>query len=82
MIQLIFIKDIKLENHSNFEKTARDIRYKFFEEIISENSYEAIEQADGWTMIGNAPGVFAQHEHTVLVTSEGPMILTHMNGNW
>ena len=36
----IFIKDIKLENHSNFEKTARDIRYSFFEEIISENSYE------------------------------------------
>ena len=38
----IFIKDIKLENHSNFEKTARDIRYKFFEEIISENSYEIL----------------------------------------
>ena len=36
----IFIKDIKLENNSNFEKTARDIRYKFFEEIISENSYK------------------------------------------
>ena len=36
----IFIKDIKLENNSNFEKTARDIRYKFFEEIILENSYE------------------------------------------
>lgn len=52
------------------------------ETFISEKSYEAIEQADGWTMIGNAPGVFAQHEHTVLVTSEGPMILTHMNGNW
>ncbi|MBS7334522.1 type I methionyl aminopeptidase [Faecalibacter bovis] len=52
------------------------------ETFISENSYEAIEQADGWTMIGNEPGVFAQHEHTVLVTSEGPMILTHMNGNW
>ncbi|MFY9088170.1 tRNA lysidine(34) synthetase TilS [Arcobacter aquimarinus] len=36
----IFIKDIKLENNSNFEKMARDIRYKFFEEIILENSYE------------------------------------------
>ena len=36
----IFIKDVKLENNSNFEKTARDIRYSFFEEIISENSYE------------------------------------------
>ena len=36
----IFLRDIKLENSSNFEKTARDIRYKFFEEIILENSYE------------------------------------------
>ena len=36
----IFIKDVNLENNSNFEKTARDIRYSFFEEIISENSYE------------------------------------------
>ena len=36
----IFIKDIKLENHSNFEKTARDIRYSFFEEIISNEKYE------------------------------------------
>ena len=36
----IFIKDVKLENHSNFEKIARDIRYSFFEEIISGNSYE------------------------------------------
>ena len=38
----IFIKDVKLENHSNFEKTARDIRYKFFEEIILEDSYEIL----------------------------------------
>ena len=36
----IFIRDIKLENSSNFEKTARDIRYKFFEEIVLGNSYE------------------------------------------
>ncbi|WP_323587320.1 tRNA lysidine(34) synthetase TilS [Aliarcobacter butzleri] len=38
----IYIKDIKLESTSNFEKTARDIRYKFFEEIIDENSYETL----------------------------------------
>lgn len=36
----IFLKDIKLENSSNFEKIARDIRYKFFEKIILKNSYE------------------------------------------
>ncbi|MDN5099034.1 tRNA lysidine(34) synthetase TilS [Aliarcobacter butzleri] len=38
----IYIKNIKLESTSNFEKMARDIRYKFFEEIIDENSYEIL----------------------------------------
>ncbi|MDK2070797.1 tRNA lysidine(34) synthetase TilS [Aliarcobacter butzleri] len=38
----IFIKEVKLETTSNFEKNARDIRYKFFEEIIDENSYETL----------------------------------------
>ncbi|MFW2604470.1 tRNA lysidine(34) synthetase TilS [Aliarcobacter butzleri] len=38
----IYIKDIKLESTSNFEKMARDIRYKFFEEVIDENSYEIL----------------------------------------
>lgn len=38
----IYIKNIKLESTSNFEKTARDIRYKFFEEIIDKNSYEVL----------------------------------------
>ena len=36
----IFLKETKIENISNFEKNARDIRYKFFEEIILENSYQ------------------------------------------
>ena len=38
----IFIKEVKLETTSNFEKMARDIRYKFFEEVIDENSYETL----------------------------------------
>lgn len=38
----IFIKDIKLESTSNFEKKARDIRYAFFEEIISNRQYEVL----------------------------------------
>lgn len=38
----IFIKEVKLETTSNFEKMARDIRYKFFEEVINENSYETL----------------------------------------
>ena len=38
----IFIKDIKLQSTSNFEKKARDIRYLFFEEIIINNGYEVL----------------------------------------
>lgn len=37
-----FIKEVKLDITSNFEKTARDIRYSFFDEIINENSYETL----------------------------------------
>ena len=36
----IFIKDVNLENNSNFEKIARDIRYSFFKEIILNEKYE------------------------------------------
>ena len=36
----IFIKDVKLENSSNFEKNARDIRYIFFEQIIKETTLD------------------------------------------
>lgn len=35
----IYTKSVTLEN-SNFEKEARDIRYKFFEDIIQENNYD------------------------------------------
>ncbi len=38
----IFIKEVKLEATSNFEKTAREIRYSFFEEIITQNSYDTL----------------------------------------
>ena len=37
-----FIKDVKSENISNFEKEARDIRYNFFNELISEYDYERL----------------------------------------
>lgn len=36
-----FIHDVTLE-HSNFEHTARQVRYEFFEEIIEEYSYETL----------------------------------------
>jgi tRNA(Ile)-lysidine synthase len=36
----IFIHEVILENSSNFEKKARDIRYSFFEETINKYTYE------------------------------------------
>jgi len=38
----IFIKNTQMQNLSNFEKTARDIRYDFFNEIIKKHSYEVL----------------------------------------
>jgi len=38
----IFIKNIQMQNLSNFEKTARDMRYDFFNEIIKKHSYEVL----------------------------------------
>ncbi len=38
----IFFKEVELESKSNFEKTARDIRYAFFEEIIQKHSYDIL----------------------------------------
>lgn len=38
----IFIKNITIENQSNFEKNARDIRYSFFKEIIQNFSYQTL----------------------------------------
>jgi methionyl aminopeptidase len=37
---------------------------------------------DGWTMVGNKGGFMAQHEHTIVVTDNSPIILTSMNEIW
>ncbi|WP_428229538.1 type I methionyl aminopeptidase [Flavobacterium sp.] len=50
------------------------------ETFISTASSYAVEQADGWTMIGNKGGYMAQHEHTIVVTDGAPILLTDMNG--
>jgi len=50
------------------------------ETFISTASTYAVEQKDGWTMIGNNGGYMAQHEHTIVVTNGKPIILTEMNG--
>jgi methionyl aminopeptidase len=50
------------------------------ETFISTASSIAVDLEDGWTMVGNKGGFMAQHEHTLLITDEKPIILTEMNG--
>ena len=50
------------------------------ETFISTSSSYAQTLKDGWTMVGNQGGFMAQHEHTIIVTDNEPIILTKMNG--
>lgn len=50
------------------------------ETFIATDSFIANTEADGWTLVGNRGGYVAQHEHTILVTDDKPIILTAMNG--
>ena len=52
------------------------------ETFISTRSTYAEPLHDGWTMVGNKGGFMAQHEHTIVVTEDKPIILTEMNGIW
>lgn len=49
--------------------------------IFTHSSY-AMEEADGWTMRGDQGGYMAQHEHTIVITDDRPVILTEGNGIW
>lgn len=50
------------------------------ETFISTTSNYTTTLNDGWTLVGNKGGYMAQHEHTIVVTEETPLILTEMNG--
>lgn len=52
------------------------------ETFISTNSTIAVEQNDGWTLVGNKGGFVTQHEQTILITDDAPVILTQANGLW
>lgn len=52
------------------------------ETFIATHSSRAITTRDGWTMVGNKGGYMAQHEHTVVVTDDEPIILTSKNDIW
>lgn len=52
------------------------------ETFISTASTIADTLNDGWTLVGNKGGFVAQHEHTIVVTSGEPIILTASNEIW
>lgn len=77
------------EPHNILNYRVRGNREKFkknttvaIETFISTNSTVAVELNDGWTLVGNRGGFVTQHEHTILITEEAPVILTASNEIW
>lgn len=52
------------------------------ETFISTKATWAYDAGDGWTLIAKDGSYVAQHEHTIMVTEEAPVILTAVNGIW
>jgi methionyl aminopeptidase len=65
-------------NHTRFKKNS----VVAIETFIATNSTYAETLTDGWTMVGNKGGYVAQHEHTIVVTDDKPIVLTELNEIW
>jgi len=52
------------------------------ETFIATKSTVAVELNDGWTLVGNKGGYVTQHEQTILITENEPVILTDSNEIW
>lgn len=50
------------------------------ETFISTKAKYAYEKADGWTLTTPDQSYVAQHEHTIIVTDDKPLIITEANG--
>lgn len=77
----------KPENILNYRIKSNRERFKknttvAIETFIATKSTIAVEQNDGWTLIGNKGGYVTQHEHTIMVTDGFPLILTAANEIW
>lgn len=77
----------KPENILNYKVKTNRERFKknttvAIETFISTNSTIAIQLYDGWTLVGNKGGFVTQHEQTILVTDNDPVILTESNEIW
>lgn len=75
------------ENILNYRVKSNRERFKknttvAIETFISTNSTVAVELNDGWTLVGNRGGYVTQHEQTILVTDNTPVILTASNEIW
>ena len=75
------------ENILNYRVKSNKERFKknttvAIETFISTNSTMAIELNDGWTLVGNKGGYVTQHEQTILITDNSPIILTKSNCLW
>ena len=75
------------ENILNYRVRSNRERFKknstvAIETFISTNSTVALELNDGWTLVGNKGGYVTQHEQTILVTDNYPVILTESNEIW
>lgn len=70
-------------NYYDRHDTARRFRKDSvvaIETFISTKSTNIQTEADGWTFTGSKGGFVAQHEHTILITSGKPIVLTAANG--
>ncbi|ADY28193.1 type I methionyl aminopeptidase [Cellulophaga lytica] len=75
------------ENILNYRVRTNRERFKknttvAIETFISTKSTVAVELQDGWTLVGNKGGYVTQHEQTILITDNTPIILTESNGMW
>ena len=72
---------------ANFRDRFNKMRFRknsvvAIETFISSDSTYAVTSGDAWTMVGNKGGYMAQHEHTIVVTDDEPMVLTEGNDIW
>jgi len=77
----------KPENILNYRVKTNQERFKknttvAIETFISTHSTIAVGLDDGWTLVGNKGGYVTQHEHTILITDDAPVILTAANEIW
>lgn len=63
-------------NKSRFRKNS----VVAIETFISTKAKRALDKGDGWTFITGDGSFVAQHEHTILITENAPLILTGSNG--